>query len=101
MMFWYGHNMGGWGYAGMAIGMFLFWALVLGGIVALIRVAGGDQRNRIPAPTQLDAREVLAVRFAQGDITETEYRDKLAVLSEQPRNRQACADSTSRVEGRG
>lgn len=85
MMFWYGHNMGGWGYAGMAIGMFLFWALVLGGIVALIRVAGGDQRNRTPAPTEPDAQQVLAVRFAQGDITEAEYREKLAVLSEHPR----------------
>ncbi len=85
MMFWYGHNMGGWGYAGMAIGMFLFWALVLGGIVALIRVAGGDQRNRIAAPTEPDARQVLAVRFAQGDITEGEYRDKLAVLREHAR----------------
>lgn len=27
MMFWYGHDMGGWGYASMAIGMVLFWTL--------------------------------------------------------------------------
>ena len=27
-MFWYDHNMGWWGYAGMGIGMVLFWALV-------------------------------------------------------------------------
>ena len=81
MMFWYGHDMGGWGY-GMAIGMFLFWALVLGGIGALIRVAGGDQRSRYAGPAQPDAREVLAVRYAHGDITEAEYRERLAVLRE-------------------
>jgi hypothetical protein len=26
MMFWYDHNMGWWGWAGMGIGMVLFWA---------------------------------------------------------------------------
>jgi putative membrane protein len=82
MMFWYGHDMGGWGYAGMAIGMFLFWALVLGGIVALIRVAGGDRGNGYSEP---DARQILAVRYAHGDITETEYRERLAVLREHAR----------------
>lgn len=82
MMFWYGNDMGGWGYAGMAIGMFLFWALVLGGIVALIRVAGGDQRFANSGPTEPDARRILAARYAHGDITETEYRERLAVLRE-------------------
>jgi putative membrane protein len=86
MMFWYGHDMGGWGYAGMAIGMFLFWALVLGGIVALIRVASGDQSNRYPSPAEPDAQQVLAVRYAQGDITEAEYRERSAVLHEHARN---------------
>lgn len=66
----------------MAISMLLLWALVLGGIVAQIRIAGGDQRNRYPAPTEPDAQQVLAVRFAHGDITEAQYREKLAVLRE-------------------
>ncbi|SEA90312.1 MULTISPECIES: SHOCT domain-containing protein [unclassified Mycobacterium] len=82
MMFWYGDDMGGWGYAGMAIGMFLFWALVLGGIVALIRVAAGDQRFGYSGPAEPDARQILAARYAHGDITETEYRERLAVLRE-------------------
>ncbi|MUL49928.1 SHOCT domain-containing protein [Mycobacterium sp. CBMA293] len=85
MMFWYGHDMGGWGYAGMAIGMFLFWALVLGGIFALIRVAAGDRSLRYPTPSEPDAQQVLAFRFAQGEITEAEYREKLAVLHEHAR----------------
>lgn len=83
MMFWYGHDMGGWGYAGMAIGMVLFWALIVVGIFALIRYAGGDQRGRyIAPPTRSDAEHTLAVRFARGEIDEAEYRQKLVVLRE-------------------
>jgi putative membrane protein len=81
MMFWYDHGMSGWGYAGMAIGMVLFWVLVIGGIVALIRFAGGGQSTRyITPPEQPDAQHLLALRFARGEIDETEYREKLAVL---------------------
>lgn len=36
MMLWYGSEMSGWTYAGMAIGMILFWtALIVGGVVLL------------------------------------------------------------------
>lgn len=81
MMFWYDHGMSGWGYAGMAIGMVLFWALVIGGIVALIRFAGSNQGNRYTMPPeQPDPQHLLALRFARGEINETEYREKLAVL---------------------
>jgi putative membrane protein len=34
MMFWYDHDMSGWRYAGMAIGMILFWILIIVGINA-------------------------------------------------------------------
>lgn len=91
MMFWYGHDMGGWGYAGMAIGMVLFWALIIVGIVALVRYAGVDQTPRylppgslppgsIPPANQYDAEQMLAVRFARGEIDESEYRHRLTVL---------------------
>ncbi|OKH85249.1 hypothetical protein EB75_26490 [Mycobacterium sp. ST-F2] len=85
MMFWYGHDMGGWGYAAMAIGMFLFWALVVASLIALVRGVGGGQRTGCPGPAEADARQVLAMRYAQGDITETEYRERLAVLREHAR----------------
>lgn len=39
MMLWYGSEMSGWTYAGMAIGMILFWtALIVGGVVLLQQV---------------------------------------------------------------
>ena len=77
-MFWYDHNMGWWGYAGMGIGMVLFWALLILGIVALIRLSTGDDDRR-PSPPP-SPEQVLADRFARGGISEAEYRDRLAVL---------------------
>ena len=41
MMFWSDHDMSGWGYTGMVIGMVLFWALIIVGIIALIRYTTG------------------------------------------------------------
>lgn len=77
-MFWYDHNMGWWGYAGMGIGMVLFWALLILGIVALIRFSTGEQSRSVSPPPSPE--QVLADRFARGEITETEYRDRLAIL---------------------
>ena len=81
MMFWYDHDMGWWGYAGMGIGMVLFWALVIAGTVALVMYATrGRQDSQSPSPEQL-----LAARFARGEISETEYRDRLATLRDHTR----------------
>jgi putative membrane protein len=76
MMFWYDHDMGWWGYAGMGIGVVLFWALVIAGIVALVMYATGGRQNRQPE----SAEQILAARFARGEISETEYRDRVATL---------------------
>lgn len=77
MMFWYDQDMGWWGYAGMGVGMVLFWALI---IVALIRfTTGSPQASRGDAPT---AEQLLSARFAGGEIDETQYRQRLAVLRE-------------------
>ncbi|MCX2929093.1 SHOCT domain-containing protein [Mycobacterium sp. CVI_P3] len=83
MMFWYDHNMGGWGYAGMAIGMVLFWILIIVGIIALVRFTSGTS----PAPEAPQVlpygetpEQVLAARFARGEIDEAEYQHRLGVL---------------------
>lgn len=85
MMFWSDHDMGGWGYAGMAIGMVLFWSLVVVGIIALIRYTTGAAQTRIisapPHSSDYDSPEhLLAGRFARGEIDEAEYRHRLEVL---------------------
>ncbi len=42
MMYWYDRDMGWWGYVGMGIGTVLFWALLIVGIIALVRFVAGD-----------------------------------------------------------
>ncbi len=85
MMFWPDHDMSGWGYTGMVIGMVLFWALIIVGIVALIRyTAGAPRTGAVPPPPHYSDYEspeqMLATRFARGEIDETEYRNRLDVL---------------------
>lgn len=87
MMFWYDHNMGWWGW-GMGIGMVLFWALLIAGIVALIVYTTGDRQDRRIPPqitSTASPEQVLASRFAHGEIDETEYRNRLAVLRDHAR----------------
>ncbi len=84
MMFWYGNGLGWWGYAGMGIGMLLFSTLVIVGIVVLIRSTSGaaPYRRRPVPPTYAESPEqILAARFARGEIDQTEYRQRLGVLT--------------------
>ena len=83
MMFWSDHDMSGWGYAGMAIGMVLFWVLIIVAIVALIRFSTSATQTRVipaPPPYTESPEQVLAARFARGEIDEAEYQQRLAVL---------------------
>ena len=83
MMFWSDHDLSGGGYAGMAIGMVLFWVLVIVGIIALIRFSTGATQTRVipaPPPYTESPEQVLAARFARGEINEAEYQQRLAVL---------------------
>jgi putative membrane protein len=86
-MFWYGNNMSAWGYAGMGIGMVLFWALIIVGIVALVRYSSSaNQRDgRSPFTGAPSPEQVLAGRFARGEIDETQYRERVAVLRDHTR----------------
>lgn len=83
MMFWSDHDMGGWGYAGMTIGMVLFWVLIIAAIVALVRFGTGATPARtIPQypPYGESPEQLLAARFARGEIDEPEYQQRLGVL---------------------
>lgn len=83
MMFWSDHDMSGWGYTGMAIGMVLFWILVIVAIIALVRSSTGNaQASSVLQPPRYteSPEQLLATRFARGDIDEAEYQQRLAVL---------------------
>ncbi|GAB4585674.1 SHOCT domain-containing protein [Nocardia sp. IFM 10818] len=82
-MFWYDHGMSGWGYFGMGLGMLLFWALLIAGFAVMIRIAVSDRdRPEPPRPEPPRAEEVLAQRFARGEIDDKEYASRLATLRE-------------------
>jgi putative membrane protein len=83
MMYWYDHDMGWWGYAGVGVVMVLFWGFLIVGFIALIRFTSADRKNPQPSPLAAQApEEILAARFARGEISETEYRDRLTILRE-------------------
>ena len=83
--------MSGWGYAFMSVSMVLFWGVVILGIVALVRYLGRSSQPAggagMPRPS---AEQVLAERFARGEIDEQEYQSRLATL----RGRQPSTSGT-------
>ncbi|QIY53580.1 hypothetical protein HEP86_02610 [Streptomyces sp. RPA4-5] len=90
-MMWYD---GGWGWGGwfiMAIVMVLFWALVIAGVVALVRylTSGHHGHPGGPPPPSNEAggvsrraEDLLAERFARGEIDEDEYKRRITLLRE-------------------
>jgi putative membrane protein len=83
VMYW-GNGMGGWGMLLMAAGGLLFWGLIVAGIVVLARFMSrvgrpGPAGGQTPAPQQ-----VLADRFARGEIGDEEYTHRLQVLRTAP-----------------
>lgn len=87
-MWWYGNgDLNGWGYTLMTVSMILFWGLVIYGVIWLVRYSGRDSRPEAHAPTPED---LLAERFARGEIDEEEYGQRLESLR---RNRSSMTRS--------
>ncbi|MES2094841.1 MAG: hypothetical protein V4531_13680 [Actinomycetota bacterium] len=80
MMFWNGNDMGGWGYALTAIGMVLFWGAVITGIVLLVRSSGVNSRPNTEQLASSSAENLLAERFARGEIDESDFSSRVAIL---------------------
>ena len=82
MMYGYAGGFGGWGFPLMAVGMVLFWAVVIAGVVVLVR-HGRQADPRLPAsarPPEPGPERLLAERFARGEIDENEYYQRLTAL---------------------
>lgn len=71
----YGWHEGGWGIAWMI----LSWSVIVALIWALVRIftRQSDRRERTR-----DAKDVLAERYAKGDIDAEEYHERLRVLED-------------------
>ena len=73
-------SMGGGGWVVMTVLMLAFWALVVGGVVALFR-SGRPTDSGSAMTAERSAENVLDERFARGEIDEQEYHARRAVLS--------------------
>ncbi|MEV4133801.1 SHOCT domain-containing protein [Dactylosporangium sp. NPDC049742] len=80
MMYW-GNGMGGWGIVLMTVSNLLFWGLVIAGIVLLVRGVGRGGQVDTSSGQRSTPQQVLADRFARGEIDEDEYTRRLQVLS--------------------
>ncbi len=84
-MMWYGGE--GWGWGGwilMTVVMVLFWAVVITAVVFAIRYLAGPRHTAVHPPHAGPPRaeDLLAERFARGEIDEGEYRRRVALLRE-------------------
>ena len=83
MMGWYGDGTGmsGWGWVAMTVSTVLFWGLLITAGVLIARALRSSPRPAGPA-SRPGPEQLLAERFARGEIDEQEYRNRLAALQE-------------------
>lgn len=89
MMGWYPDAGWGWGtWVGMAVMMAVVWGAVIATIVMVFRPA--DRRGEGAPRTGQEPGQILAERYARGEIDEAEYRLRTDVLhstTERPHRR--------------
>jgi putative membrane protein len=78
MMYYFGPGMNGWALTLLIIGNVVFWGLLVVAAVALIRYT---KRGQVDSSTPQTPQQILAQRFARGDIDEDEYTRRLQVLT--------------------
>ncbi len=80
-MFWYSDPMNGWGWVLMIFAMVAFWGLLIS-VAFPIRPRGSRPGSLAQVPAPLAPEQLLAGRFARGDIDEPEYTGRLTALRE-------------------
>jgi putative membrane protein len=79
---------GAWGWGGMAIGMIINLAVLIGLVVLIVWAVQRVSRNANPDQTQTHAsgiqtaREIAQARYARGEITREEYQQILSDLNQ-------------------
>lgn len=78
---------GGWGWGGWmltAIVLTVFFALVITAVVAAVRYPGGPGHGSVrhSPPPGRRPEDILAERFARGEIDDEDYRRRVALLRE-------------------
>lgn len=70
----------GWNWIGGALMMLIFWGGLGALIVFLVRALGGRPSQGEDKHERADARDILAERFARGEISEEEFEQRARVL---------------------
>ena len=76
-----GHMMNGMGGFGMGGLMLVFWGLILFGLILIINWLLTATRNEKNGTSGADAREILKIRYAKGEIDREEYERMRRELS--------------------
>ena len=84
-MFWYGNGANGWGYGLMGLGMIVFWVLVIALVVSVVRHNRSPHDHPGNRLASLTADQLLAERFARGEIDQPEYAARQAALRDHVR----------------
>lgn len=77
----------GYGWGGMGLGLFgmlLFWGLLAVGVVLVVRLLLGAAERRPPERRGKSAQEILAERYARGEIDRDEFEQKRRDLAGLP-----------------
>jgi putative membrane protein len=86
MMYYGGGGMGWAGWLMMGLSFLVFWGLIAAAVVWFVRSLRGPA-SRPDAPTGRGADEMLAERFARGEIDAEEFTARRAVLYAAPNNK--------------
>ena len=92
-MMWWDHGWGWGDWLGMSLMMLVFWGLVIWLIVWLVRTSSA-KRDTTTTPAATRPEDVLAERFARGEIDEAQYQDRLRVLRGGPAGPPSRADAS-------
>ena len=80
MMYWYGGHASGWAWVLTSIGMMVFWGVLITTVVLLVRSSSRSDRAPDRPTVRLTPEQVLADRFARGEIDDADYTGRLATL---------------------
>lgn len=82
---WHDGDWGGWNWMAMSLMMVLFWGALIALIVWLVRETSGPRSGGRVPPQGPNAEELLAQRFARGEIDAEEFTRRRAALREADR----------------
>jgi putative membrane protein len=83
MMYWNGHGAGIWDWFAMSLGTVFFLALFAIALFSVLRWLSRDRQFPTARPAQpVPPEQLLAERFARGEIDVEEYRQRMDVLRE-------------------